>query len=78
MGEFSQLFDGRVDDETRRLFSEVDMDVGDGKLTRDEFVAYHLDKFSALSDAACEKLVAHLTAQADEVVVIDDEAAVVE
>ena len=76
LNEFAQLFE-RVDENTREMFAEVDMDVSDGKLTQKEFVTFHLQKFSALSDDTFKLIVAQLTERAEDVDVIDDEAAVV-
>ena len=76
LNEFSQLFD-KVDETTRAMFNEVDMDVADGKLTQEEFVTFHLEKFSTLSDETFQLIVSQLTERAEDVDVLDDEAAVV-
>mgnify|MGYP006095844719 CR=1 FL=1 len=76
LNEFAQLFD-KVDETTREMFAEVDMDVSDGKLTQEEFVTFHLQKFSALSDQLFKAVVSQLTAKAEDEDVVDDEPAVV-
>ena len=59
------------------MINEVDMDVPDGKVTVDEFVKFHLQKFSALDDTTFRDVVHQLTIKAEDVEVIDDEAAIV-
>ena len=74
--EFAQLCE-EVDETTREMFDKVDIDVTHGKLTQEEFVAYHLRMFSALDDDVFNEVVTQLMAKAEDVDIIDDEVALV-
>ena len=77
LNEFGQLFAKGVDERTRTLFNAVDMEVShDGVLTIDEFVQFHLAKFSQLDDETFKRIVTQLTITAEDNVVIDEVAAV--
>ena len=47
MNEYTQLFDGKFDAEMKAKFEEIDSDP-DAKLTKEEFVQWHLKKFEKL------------------------------
>ena len=77
VSEFSQLLDNKVDDEVKKLFAQVDNDVKDGKLTKEEFVSHHMQVFGALSYGQFKGVVEPMLKKAEETTVIDDAPAVV-
>jgi hypothetical protein len=78
MQEFAQLLDNKVDGDTKALFATIDTDKADGKLTKEEFVAHHLQVFSALSYAQFQEMITPMLKKAEETDVIDETPAVVE
>eukprot|EP00966_Prymnesium_polylepis_P203917 4724200-Prymnesium_polylepis.1 len=50
----------------------VDVDQVDGKLSKEEFVNYHLKKFAAVEEGAFTVLINALMEKAEDAVVIDD------
>jgi len=80
LDEFAQLFDKKLDtkDDVKAKLSMVDVDQKDGKLSKEEFVGYHLQKFSAMDDGTFQMLIETLMAKAEAEMVIDDTAAVIQ
>ena len=75
LNEFSQLFE-QLDDATRALFHEVDATrQADGVVSLDEFVEYHMRKFSSLDDDTFRMVAIQLLALSDSTEVIDEEPA---
>ena len=78
--EFAQIFDKKMssNEEIKNNLNLVDTDQADGKLTKEEFVKYHLQKFSAVDDGLFVSMIGALMAKAEDEVVIDDKPAVAE
>eukprot|EP00966_Prymnesium_polylepis_P078517 1820063-Prymnesium_polylepis.1 len=53
LDEFSKLFDKKLDSQAdiRAALKMADVQQVDGKLSKDEFVTYHLQKFAATEDS---------------------------
>ena len=79
MDEFAQIFDDKVTKaEVGDALKDIDKDQVDGKLTKSEFVQYHLKKFEVLDDGTFAKIMDALITKAEDADVIDDEPAVVD
>jgi len=65
--EFLQLFRSTtmLIDEAKDKFEEIDTEVKDGNLTKQEFVNYHIKKFSKLSDTLFVEITQRLQKKAE-------------
>ena len=59
LDEFSKLFDKKLDSQAdiRAGLKMADVQQVDGKLSKDEFVTYHLQKFAATEDSVFEMMI---------------------
>lgn len=78
LDEFSQIFDDKMaKTDIAVQLKEVDAEgVKDGKLTKEEFVAYHLKKFELVDEATFSSIMDALITKAEDAEVIDDAPAV--
>jgi len=79
LAEFAKLFDEKVTlaEEIKSKFDAIDSEQKDGKLSKEEFITYHLQKFKVLDDETFDVICSQLLPKAEAAKVIEDVPAVV-
>ena len=76
MNEYSQLFDSKLPADVKAKFEEIDSDP-DAKLSRSEFIDWHMKKFGKLEDLQFQIVVGRLLNKAVDTTIIDEQPAVI-
>ena len=78
MNEYTQLFNSKFDADLKAKFVEIDSDgPADAKLTKAEFVQWHLKKFASLEDDNFLIVTGRLLQKAEDTQVVDSTPAAV-
>ena len=74
LDEFAQIFDKKMSsaEDIKAALKMVDVDQADGKLSKEEFVKYHLKKFAAVDDGIFQGMITALLKKAEDETVIDE------